>query len=74
MITVWKKIVRTARGDVRRYVYARVVNESLTPLDVLAPVIPKCEGRHARTGERVRVNRAGTWAVWKCVDKIVRVR
>ncbi len=55
-------------GSVRRRLYVRCAGESVGPLQVVAGRTPEIPKGMARTGEVVRVNRSGTWAVWSATD------
>lgn len=69
MIAIFARTARYPTGSIRRTVFVRVTGESLGPLAVIAAHVPDLGRGWRRCGERVRVNRSGTWAVWRCVDR-----
>lgn len=68
MVAVWIERETRKDGCMLRRVFVRVTGETLSPLDVIPAHVPEPTKGVVRTGQRVRVNRAGTWAVWRCVD------
>jgi hypothetical protein len=68
MIQIRRQTLRHKDGSVTRKLFTHVTNESVGPLEVLAGHRPDLPKGMARTGETVRVNRSGTWAVWSATD------
>lgn len=68
MILIRSRTEKREDGGVKRRLFVRVENESVGPLSVLPARVPELVRGFVRTGQRVRLNRTGTWAVWSCLD------